>query len=65
MNWYLIILVIATDPLPGSISYPSPAVHIIPPPYATAAACQADAAKFTTMPLPAGRKHAFTCIQLP
>ena len=67
MNWYLFIITLTINPLPGSIAYPSPSTLLLYPAYASEAACQTDAPKriATLFPPQEGRKYAFTCVQIP
>jgi hypothetical protein len=72
MSWYLVILVVTTDILPGNIAYPSPSTQLQSPGYASEVACQADGpakvaafAARTLGPLPTGKKYAFACVQIP
>lgn len=67
MNWYLVVLIITTAPAPGSIAYPAPAAHVLYPPYASAAACQADTSKrvATLFPPQGDKKYVPACVQIP
>jgi len=66
MNWYLVVLIVNTSPLPGNIAYPSPNANILLPAYTSELACQEGGTKrLETMVKDAGKKYVFACVQIP